>query len=122
LKERNHWGDQYVDGRMVFREELKRNRVWGMDWFICFWTASRGGLLWTRQLTFGFLKRRCGHQFWLVLYRCLSLRSFNGWQIRDRRSRAPLQRNWHNSSLSKTSFSVPLSDSGVESCYILFST
>jgi hypothetical protein len=27
LKERNHWGDQYVDGRMVFREELKRNRV-----------------------------------------------------------------------------------------------
>jgi hypothetical protein len=32
LRERDHWGDPAVDGRIIFKMDLQEVRCWGMDW------------------------------------------------------------------------------------------
>jgi hypothetical protein len=58
VKERDHWGDQGVDGRIILRWIFRK-------WNVGVWTASGwlrigtgGGRLWVRCGTFGF--RKCG--------------------------------------------------------------
>jgi hypothetical protein len=57
-KERDHWEDQGVGGKMG-REWFLRRLAWGGGvWigFDCLRTGTGGGLLWVRWWTFGFLR------------------------------------------------------------------
>ena len=58
LRERGHWGDQDVDGRIILRWIFRKlEGVVGTGWS-WLWIGTGGGHLWVRWGTFGFHK--CG--------------------------------------------------------------